>query len=345
MSHDETTEVYIASSALYNGNPEVTIALKRRDFEHAIIDVIERMMSFTRTVLHEADIKIEQVDKVFMCGGSSQIPRLRESVSTMFLDTNVIMWNDTFAPEDTVAMGLGVKAGVMGTGGQDEDIAGFPTTAPARTPLSIGVEASGGVMTTIVPMLTPVGNIPTRGNCTVQNGWEGRFISRRPMPFWVKRDIDNDGDGDGDGGDDSKVLVKFYVGERVLAQDNLFVASLELNHRRQCVDDNDDFKRQQINVTTVSIENMFSQTESSKVIFKAVDVGNDSNVATMVLTAKQVFPNKNTTEKMQRAAFEEFFQHDHRTLSRLDSNEFQILDHVMFNTNDYHEEVHDELSL
>ena len=122
-------------------------------------------------------------------------------------------------------------------------------------------------MTTIVTMLTQVGIVPDKG-CPPLNPWVQSIVSK-PTPFWVNYSDINHID------EDAVVDVKLFVGERVLAKDNLFVASLEMRHLRSVGDDV--MMKPQINVT-VEIENAFTRGRDATMVHL---VGNDSNVATV----------------------------------------------------------------
>jgi len=131
-----------------SGPKHLNIKLSRSKFEQLVGDTIERTRGPCMRALEDAGLKAGEVDEVVLVGGSTRIPKVQELVKEIFGKEARKGVN----PDEVVALGAAVQAGVLG--GEVKDILLLDVT-----PLSLGVETLGGVMTALIPRNT---TIPTK---------------------------------------------------------------------------------------------------------------------------------------------------------------------------------------
>jgi molecular chaperone DnaK len=122
--------------------------LTRAKYEQLVDDLIERSMSPVQKALDDAGVKINEIDDVIMVGGMTRMPRVYEEVKNFFGREP----NRSVNPDEVVARGAAIQGGVL-TGDVDEVL------LLDVTPLSLGIETLGGVMTRLIDRNT---TIPTR---------------------------------------------------------------------------------------------------------------------------------------------------------------------------------------
>ena len=149
LSSGQQTEVnlpYITADA--SGPKHLNIKLTRAKLEALVDDLVGRTIGPCRTALDDAGLKVSDIDDVILVGGQTRMPKVQEAVAEFFSreprkDVN---------PDEAVAVGAAIQGGVLA--GEVKDVLLLDVT-----PLSLGIETLGGVMTKLIEKNT---TIPTK---------------------------------------------------------------------------------------------------------------------------------------------------------------------------------------
>ena len=151
LSSKQQTEVnlpYISADAA--GPKHLNLNLTRAKMEALVEDLVERTLLPCKTALNDAGLKVSDIDDVILVGGQSRMPKVQAEVQNFFgqeprRDVN---------PDEAVAMGAAIQGGVLS--GEVKDVLLLDVT-----PLSLGIETMGSVMTRLIEKNT---TIPTKAN-------------------------------------------------------------------------------------------------------------------------------------------------------------------------------------
>jgi len=130
-----------------SGPKHLSLTLSRSEFNRMIDDLIERTIGPCKSAMKDAKIDISAIDEVILVGGSTRIPAVQEAVKNFFKKEP----NKSVNPDEVVAIGASIQGGILSG---DEDLKDILLLDV--TPLSLGIETLGGVMTKLIERNTTI---------------------------------------------------------------------------------------------------------------------------------------------------------------------------------------------
>jgi molecular chaperone DnaK len=188
LSSGLETNIQLPFISTKDGEPlHLDIALSRARFDRMILPLVDRTLECCLSALEDSRLTPLQIDEVILVGGGTRVPAVQRAVEELFAK----LPNKSVNPDEVVALGAAIQAGVLD--GEVEEVLLLDVT-----PLSIGLETLGGVVTRIVDRNTTV-------------------PARRSQIFSTVQD------------NQSSVTVHVVQGEREMAADNRSLARFELS--------------------------------------------------------------------------------------------------------------------
>uniref|UniRef100_A0A0D9V2E7 Uncharacterized protein n=1 Tax=Leersia perrieri TaxID=77586 RepID=A0A0D9V2E7_9ORYZ len=184
-------QVRVEVESLFDG-VDLSEPLSRAKFEELNADLFRKTMVPVKKAMAEARLKKSDIDEIVLVGGSTRIPKVRQLLKDFFAgkEPNTSGIN----PDEAVAVGAAIQGNIISG---EVDANTKKVVVLDVTPLTLGLETAGGVMTTLIPRNTPV---PTK----------------RTQMFTTYKDRQ------------TTVTVKVYEGERSMTSDNRLLGKFDL---------------------------------------------------------------------------------------------------------------------
>lgn len=146
LSASTETEINEPFIAMNDGVPSnLLVKISRAKFEELIADLVERSLEPCRKVMKDAGLQASQINEVILVGGSTRVPMIKSKVEQFFGKKP----NESVHPDEAVALGAAIQAGIIQ--GDVKDVLLLDVT-----PLSLGIETLGGVMTRMIERNTTI---------------------------------------------------------------------------------------------------------------------------------------------------------------------------------------------
>ncbi len=190
LSSSQSTDINLPFITMQGGSPKhLQVSISRSEFERLVDHLVERCRKPVLDALKDADLSPSQIDEVVLVGGSTRIPKVQELVRKIFSKDP----HKGVNPDEVVAVGAAIQGAIIAGQGEYKDILLLDVT-----PLSLGIETEGGVMTKLIERNTTI-------------------------PFEKKETFSTAADGQ------TAVTVRVFQGERPMAGDNRLLGEFNLD--------------------------------------------------------------------------------------------------------------------
>lgn len=142
------------------------LTISKIEFETLIQPLIDKTLNSCKAALKDAGLGIKEINSVVMVGGSTRVPLVKKSVSEFFAQEV----NDSVNPDEVVALGAAIQADILAGNNKQ-------TLLLDITPLSLGIETSGGLMDVLIPRNSKIPSRASRQYTTQIDGQPGMRIS------------------------------------------------------------------------------------------------------------------------------------------------------------------------
>ncbi len=190
LSSSQSTDINLPFIAVDGGNPKhLQMSISRSEFERLVDSLVERCRKPVEDALADAGLKPGEIDEVVLVGGSTRMPKVQEMVKKIFGKEP----HKGVNPDEVVAIGAAIQGAIIAGQGEYKDILLLDVT-----PLSLGIETEGAVMTKLIERNTTI-------------------------PFEKKETFSTAADNQ------TAVTVRVFQGERPMAADNRLLGEFNLD--------------------------------------------------------------------------------------------------------------------